>query len=138
MSFDKDYPMSRTQVRVLLVGLAVMAVVGGLLFGGAIPGLTPNYSEPATITLDGEAYHYTTVTVRSPSLFSNTTSPELFQFQNVSFYLWVTNWDSFTGGLVRGNGTEPNGTAFSFVLGQSANPPVNANLYISPDRADRR
>ena len=133
MSLDRDYPMSRTQTRVLLVGLALMAVVGGLLFGGVIPGLKPNYAEPATITLDGEPYHYTTVKVRSPSLFSNTTSPQLFRFENVSFYLWVTNWDSVTGGLVRGNGTEPNGTVSSFVLGISSNPPVNADLYISPD-----
>ena len=133
MSVDREYPMSRTQVRVLVVGLVAMAVVGMLLFGGLIPGLKPNYSEPVTVIVDGEAYYYTTVKLRSPSLLSNATTPQLFQFQNVSFYLWVTNWDSFTGGLVRGNGTEPNGTSFPFVLGQSSNPPVNANLYVSPD-----
>lgn len=126
--------MSRTQVRVLVVGLVVMAVVGGLLFGGAIPGLQPNYAEPATITIDGEAYHYTTVQLQWPSLFSNTTPPQLFRFQNVSFYLWLTDWDSITGGLLHGNGSEPNGTVSYFVLGQSATPPVHANLYVSPDR----
>ena len=125
--------MSRTQVRVLVVGLVVMAIVGGLLFGGAIPGLTPNYTLPATITIDGEAYNYSIVKLPSPSLLSNATSPQLFQFHNVSFYLWVTNWDSFSGGLVHGNGTEPNGTVFDFVLGRSAYPPVDTALFVSPD-----
>ena len=131
MSLDRDYPMSRTQVRVLVAGLVAMAITGGLLFGGAIPGLKPNYAEPTTITVDGEAYHYTTVELQPPNLFTNSTPPQLFQFQNVSFYLWVTNWGSLTGGLVRGNGTEPNGTCSNFVLGQSTDPPVNSNLYIS-------
>lgn len=126
--------MSRTQVRVLVVGLVVMGVFGGLLFGGVLPGLKPNYSEPSTVTIAGEAYYYTLVQVRSPNLFSNSTSPEQFLFHNVSFFLWVTNWDSFSGGLVHGNGTEPNGTVTSFVLGISANPPVDSQLFVAPDR----
>ena len=135
MSLDKDYPMSRTQARVLVVGLVTMAVIGGLLFGGIIPGLKPNYSEPATVTIGGESYYYTQVKLQSPALFSNSTTPQAFLFHNISFFLWVTNWNSFTGGLVWGNGTEPNGTVSHFVLGQSKNPPVDVDFYVAPDRA---
>ena len=135
MSLDTDYPMSRAQARALVVGLLIMAVFGGLLFGGALPGLKPNYSEPATVTIGGEAYYFTLVKLRSPALFSNSTSPQAFVFHNISFLLWVTNWDSFSGGLVRGNGTEPNGTVFSFVLGISPSLRVDADLYVAPDRA---
>ena len=135
MSLDTDYPMSRTQARALVVGLVSMAVIGGLLFGGALPGLKPNYSEPATVTIDGEAYYYTLVRLPSPALFSNSTAPQAFLFHNVSFFLWVTNWDSFSGGLVHGNGTEPNGTVSSFVLGSSSSPPVDSQLFVAPDRA---
>jgi len=112
-----------------------MAVFGGLLFGGVIPGLKPNYSEPTTVTIGGEAYYTTMVKLRSPALLSNTTTPESFLFHNISFFLWVTNWDSIDGGLVRGNGSEPNGTVFSFVLGMSESPPVDSELFVAPDRA---
>ena len=126
--------MSRTQVRVLVVGLVIMGVFGGLLFGGVLPGLKPNYSEPSTVTIAGEAYYFTLVQLRTPNLLSYSTSPELFLFHNVSFSLWVTNWYSLSGGLVHGNGTEPNGTVASFVLGISANPPVDSQLFVAPDR----
>lgn len=134
MSLDTDYPMSRSQARALVVGLVIMAVVGGLLFGGALPGLKPNYNAPATVTIGGAAYYYTLVKLRSPALFSNSTSPQSFLFHNISFLLWVTNWDSFTGGLVHGNGTEPNGTVSSFVLGMSSSSRVDSELYLAPDR----
>lgn len=127
--------MSRTQVRVLVVGLVIMAVIGGLLFGGVLPGLKPNYSEPTTVTIGGEAYYYTLVKLRAPALLSNSTTPQSFLFHNISFFLWVTNWNSFSGGLVWGNGTEPNGTVSNFVLGMSVNPPVDSELYVAPDRA---
>lgn len=135
MSLDRDYPMSRTQARALVVGLVVMGVVGGLLFGGLIPGLKPNYTEPATVSLGGVTYDYTQVKIRTPSLFRNSTTPEMFTFHNVSFFLWVTNWASISGGLVHGNGTETNGTVVGFVLGISSNPSVDRELFISPDRS---
>lgn len=134
MSLERDYPMSRTQVRILVVGLVVLGIFGGLLFGGVLPGLKPNYSEPSTVTIGGEAYYFAMVKLQTPSLFSNATSPERFAFHNISFFLWVTNWDSFSGGLVHGNGTEPNGNVSAFVLGLSSSPPVDSQLFISPDR----
>lgn len=133
MSLERDYPMSPTQVRVLVVGLVIMGVFGGLLFGGVLPGLKPNYSEPTTVTIGGQAYYFALVKVRTPSLFSNSSSAEQFEFRNVSFFLWVTNWHSFSGGLVHGNGTEPDGNVSAFVLGFSSNPPVDSQLFVSPD-----
>lgn len=134
MSLDRDYPPSKTQVRVLFVGLAVLMVFGALLFGGLIPGLKPNYTPPATVTVDGEPYFYTSIPLNFPAILSNHTSPQSYTFHNVSFQLWVTNWYGPSGGLVHGNGTEPNGSVYSFVLGESSSPSVNASLYVSPDR----
>ncbi|HYA70122.1 MAG TPA: hypothetical protein VEH28_01965 [Thermoplasmata archaeon] len=133
MSIDDDFPMSRTQARVLVAGLVIMGVLGVALFGGLIPGLKPNYTMPATLSLDGREYYYTSVLLNSPAILSNLTAPQPFSFHNVSFWLWVTNWGSPAGALVHGNGTEPNGTAFPFVLGQSNLPPVSATLFVSPD-----
>ena len=134
MVLERDFPITRTQAKVLVIGLFVMGAFGAALFGGAIPGLRPNYSAPSVIVVDGQPYYYTVVTVPTPGLFSNHSSPEAFAFHNITFHLWVTNWGSVTGGLVRGNGTETNGTVYSFVLGESVTPAVNATLFLSPDR----
>ena len=133
MGIDQDFPMSSAQVKVLIVGLLVMGGFGAALFGGVIPGLKPNYATPSITTLDGEPYYYTTVALNWPGALSNSTAPQPFAFHNVSFWLWVTNWGAPTGMFVHGNGTEPNGTTFSFVLGESVAPAGNATLYISPD-----
>lgn len=127
--------MSRTQVKVLIVGLVVMGVFGVALFGGVLPGLKPNYSFPATVSVDGEPYYYTSVALNWPGFLSNFTAPQPYIFHNVSFWLWMTNWGAPMGALVHGNGTEPNGTVSSFVLGESVVPPVNTTFYLSPDRA---
>jgi hypothetical protein len=134
MSIDRDYPPSKTQVRVLLVGLVILMAIGAALFGGFIPGLKPNYAPPATITVDGEPYYYTSVPLELPAILSNHTSPQSYTFHNLSFHLWVTNWYELSGGLVHGNATERNGSVYAFVLGQSSSPPVNASLFVSPDR----
>jgi hypothetical protein len=131
---EQDFPITKTQLKVLLVGLLVMAVFGAALFGGAIPGLRPNFTPPSFLYIDGEPYYYTTVNLGMPNLFSNETTPVSFAFHNVTFVMWIANWGSFTGGIVRGNGTETNGTTYPFVLGQSVVPPVNTSLYVSPDR----
>jgi hypothetical protein len=134
MGMDQDFPISGTQAKVLIVGLVVMGAFGAALFGGAIPGLKPNYTEPSTAVLDGEQYYYTNVFLSMPLFPINHTSPQFTTFHNVTFAIWLTNWYSVTGGLVRGNGTERNGTAYSFILGESETPPVNTTLFISPDR----
>lgn len=133
MSFDHDYPMTRTQVRVLVVGLLVMAVFGAALFGGAIPGLTPNYAPPSFLELDGQPYYYTTVTVAPLLPLGTSTPPAYFPFHNVTFAIWISDWYSLTGGMVNGNGTELNGTVYSFALGVSVHPPSNVTLFVSPD-----
>ena len=135
MSLDRDYPLSPTQVKVTLVGLLVLGGVFAALFGGFIPGLKPNYTPPATLQIEGESFYYTTVTLAPPAVLQNHTVPQTYWFHNVSYTLWVTNWGGFSGGIVRGNGTETNGTLFSFALGQSASPPVNATVYVTPDHA---
>lgn len=126
--------MTRTQAKVMVVGLLVMAIVGAALFGGFIPGLKPNYAGTDITELNGVPYYYTVIYLSTPFFPANQTSPQPFVFHNVTFLLWVTNWYGFTGGLVWGNGTEPNGTVYSFVLGQSYSPRVNATLYVSPDQ----
>jgi len=126
--------MTRGQVRVLLVGLLVIGGFGAALFGGAIPGLKPNYTAPATVFLNGATYYYATVLLNWPAPLANSTAPEPFVFHHVSFWLWMTEWGSPIGALVNGNGTEPNGTVFSFVLGESPVTHVQSILYTSPDR----
>jgi len=135
MGMDQDFPMSPTQAKVLVVGLVVMLAVGFALFGGFVPGMKPNYAPPATLMVNGAPYYYTTVSLNLPSIINNTTTPQAFTFHNVTFQLWLTNWYSPTGGLVRGNGTERNGSVASFVLGTSEHPPVSTSLFVSPDRA---
>jgi hypothetical protein len=132
---DKDIPMTSAQAKALIVGLIIMGGFGAALFGGAIPGLKPNLSEPNVISLDGGSYFLTTFVLSGPLFPLNHTSPQTVAFHNVSFAFWLTNWYAFTGGVVHGNGTEANGTVYSFVLGESSVPPVNTTLYLSPDRA---
>jgi len=125
--------MSRRQAAILIAGLVVMAGFGIALFGGAIPGLKPDYGGPNILILDGERYYFTTVFL-SVGFLANSSQPESFPFENVTFSLWTTQWNSFQGGLVHGNGTEANGTVYPFVLGSSSHPLVNTTLYVSPDR----
>lgn len=125
--------MTRRQATVLVVGLVIMAGFGIALFGGAIPGLKPNYGAPNILVLDGDRYYFTTVFL-SVGFLANSSLPQSELFENVTFSLWVSQWNSFEGGLVHGNGTESNGTVYPFVLGSSTNPPENTTLFISPDR----
>ncbi|HEY1198941.1 MAG TPA: hypothetical protein VGG32_09520 [Thermoplasmata archaeon] len=134
MGMDQDFPITGTQVKVLLVGLLVMGAFGAALFGGTIPGLKPNYSQPNFLVVGGEPYYFTTLSLAMPNLFLNYTLPQSFTFHNVTFALWVSGWGLFSGGLVHGNGTEADGTVYAFVLGESTTPPVNTTLFLSPDR----
>jgi hypothetical protein len=134
MGMDRDFPITAAQAKVLIVGLLVLGGFGAALFGGFIPGLKPNYSAPNILVLDGERYYFTTYFLSTPLYPTNFTAPESVSFHNVSFAFWVSNWFGPTGGLVHGNGTETNGTVYSFVLGMTSNPPVNTTLFLSPDR----
>jgi len=134
MGIDQDFPMTRTQVRVLVVGLLVMAVVGGVLFAGLLPGAKPTFAAPTIAVIDGESYYVEAVALSVPPLFQNSSAPQAFDFHNVTFELWVSNWYSFDAAEVHGNGTEPNGTVFSFALGPTATTSSSSTLYLSPDR----
>jgi len=133
MSMDRDFPISGTQAKALVVGLVVMAAFGAALFGGAIPGLKPNYTEPNKLVLNGEPYYFTTFFLKTPIYPLNHTSSQSTSFHNVSFSLWLTNWFTSSGGILHGNGTEPNGSVYAFVLGNSIAPLVNTTLFVSPD-----
>ncbi len=126
--------MTPTQVKVLVIGLAIMVGIGVALFGGVIPGVKPNLSQLNEVSIDGIQYVFTLAYLSHASVTSNTSSPQQFLVGNVTFELWVTNWNSFSGGIVHGNGTERGGLAYPFELGQSSAPPVNSTLFISPDR----
>lgn len=125
--------MSGTQRKVLVIGLVTMVVVGVALFSGVIPGLKPNYAGTDLLELNGTSYYFTVVYLGEPLYPANATTPQTFVFHNTTFALWVTNWYGWTGGIVRGNGTETNGTTFTFSLGHSYDPPVNRTTYVSPD-----
>jgi hypothetical protein len=133
MVIDQDFPMTRQQMRVMAVGLAVMAAVGIALFGGFIPGLKPNFSQPTVDAVDGHLYYVEPTLLHYPAL-GNTSQPWNVTFHNVTFVLEVTGWYYLTGGIVAGTGTEPNGTHYSFALGEFPNG-SRPTLYISPDHA---
>lgn len=132
MVFDRDYPMTSLQVRILLVGLAVMVAGGIVLFGGFIPGAKPNFSLSSIDSIDGHLYYAEPTPLHYPIL-GNSTSPWNVSFHNVSFQLAMTGWNYLTGGIVQGTGTELNGTHYSFELGVLPNG-SRPMLFISPDR----
>jgi len=123
-------PPSRRAAFATVIAVSVGFAFIVLLFGGFIPGLKPNFTPSATTTVDGQPYYWTDYLIPGPDPPANTTTPSNVTFHNVSFSIWVTNWFSLTGGHVHGNGTEANGTAFSFVLEGF---PVATTLYLTPD-----
>jgi hypothetical protein len=129
---DRDFPMNRREARILVVGLAVMAVLGILLFGGFLPGLHPTLTTSSFATIGGHQYFVESTPLHIPFAV-NSTSPWNVTFHNVTFELWLTNWYSVTGGVVHGIGIEPNGTAYSFTLGATLTNGSRPSLYLSPD-----
>lgn len=132
IGIDRDFPMTRTQRRALLIGFVVWAVAGGLLFGGFLPGFKPSLATTGIVTIGGHPYHFEFSQVRAPS-FANYTAPWNVTFFNVTFWLWLSNWYSVTGGVLHGNGTEANGTSYPFVLGTPLPNGTRPTLFVSPD-----
>jgi|GEM_PF-635008 len=132
MVLDRDFPMSSVQKRALVGGIVVMLVIGVALFGGLVPGLKPNYSAPSVTTWNGHEYYLEPTVLHIP-LLVNSSAPWNVTFHAVTFELRLTNWYSFTGGIVHVNGTEANGSRYSFALGQMLPNGSRAMLYISPD-----
>ncbi len=134
MVLEHDYPMTRTQVTVMVVGLVIMAAVGIALFGGLLPGVKPDLNFPSEVTINGQLYHFARSSLHTP-LFSNQSQPWNVSFENVSFEFWLTNWYSWFGGVVHGVGTEVNGTAYAFEIGATTANGSRSPLYLSPDGA---
>jgi hypothetical protein len=128
---DGDYPITRRQVKLLVVGLAVMAVAGGALFGGFLPGLHPTFGSDL-ITLQGHQFYEQSTPLHVPFLV-NTSSPWNVSYRNVTFQFWLTNWYSVSGGVVHGIGTEVNGSSHGFVLGIASLNGSRQTLYLAPD-----
>jgi hypothetical protein len=116
------------------IALVAMAAFGIALFGGYIPGLRPNYSEPATIEVRGLPYYWTEYHLSWPVPPATTTTPSVVTFHNITFALWLTNWYSGPGGIVNGNGTEPNGTVYAFNLTLASLGANSTSPFFSPDR----
>lgn len=133
MALDRDVPMTPAQRRILVIGLIVMLGFGVALFGGAIPGLRPSYTVSDVATLDGRPYYVGSTPLHGP-VFGNSTPPWNVSFRNVTFDLWLTNWNSLHGGEVHGNGTESNGTRYGFVLGETLPNGTRTEFFLSPDR----
>ncbi len=135
MVLDQDYPIGRRQAQITVLGLVIMAIIGGLLFGGFLPGVHPDFTAPAIATLDGHQYYVEPIVLQVPLPVSTSSSPWNVTFHNVTFTLWLTDWYSGPGGIVHGIGTEPNGTAYPFSLGGYATNGTRITLFLSPDYA---
>ena len=123
-----------TSRRVLVAGGAVFAVAlafGAALFSGSIPGLGGPPS--SDVQIGGHAYYSEFFDAPFPPWGNNTSAPSSVDFHNVTFWLWVTGWYRPDGTLVHGNGTELDGTTYSFVLGGVSDNGTRSELYLAPD-----
>lgn len=126
---DRDFPING---RLTLVALVAAGAVGVALFGGYLPGLHPDYGPAGIETVDGHSYYYDTIVVPFPPIGSNTTSPEPHSFHNVTFWIWVTDWYSITGGELHGNATLANSSAYPFEFQGSEFGTGAAQVYLAP------
>jgi hypothetical protein len=110
---------------------AVAIAFGVALFSGSIPGLPGHIT--SNVKLDGHEYYSELYWIGFPQAANNSTTPAPVHFHNVTFWVWLTGWDSPQGAYVHGNGTETNGTSFPFVLGGMLSNVSRATLYVSPD-----
>jgi hypothetical protein len=132
MVLDRDYPVSSLQLKILAVSFAACIVFGFALFGGFLPGLRPSSSGAPETSIEGRPYYLDVVPIAVP-WFANASAPWNVTFHNVTFDLRATHWYSGGGGWIVGNGTETNGSRFSFVLGGYGSNGTRTTLYLSPD-----
>lgn len=132
---DRDFPIGRREAKITVVCLVIGGIVGALLFGGYLPGLHPQLSEPKYIELNGEQYVWTTLGVPSPIFGFNFTKAVNVSFANVTFFLWVTHYDGFDNQTLDGNATLSNGTVYSFALESRPDPSDRVTQYIAPGGA---
>jgi len=124
-------PWSRKKIVTVVAVYAVAIGFGVSLFTGSIPGLGGNLD--AHVMLDGHAYYSDFYWLGFPSIGNNSTPPASLVFHNVTFWIWLTGWGLPQGSLVHGNGTELNGTSYSFQLGGLPSNPSRTDLFVSPD-----
>jgi hypothetical protein len=132
---DRDFPPTPTQWKLTVSALAIGGVVGLLLFGGALPGLHPNFSPHTYFTFEGRNYYWTQLVVPTPWLGSNRTLPVEGSFHNVSYWTWVTDWTVLGGAYLHGNATMVNGTVDVFSIGGSHFRSNWTDQYVSPGAA---
>jgi len=115
-----------------VVALFAVAISFGIaLFSGSIPGLPASHS--STVTFDGRSYYYYGYFLPFPQLGTNSTPPASVVFHNVTFWVWITDWLGPHGTYVHGNGTEPNGTTYAFLLGESPTNGTRTMSFVAPD-----
>ncbi|MCI4339099.1 MAG: hypothetical protein L3J68_02040 [Thermoplasmata archaeon] len=124
-------PPNRRKIIGVVAVYAVALTFGAALFSGSIPGLGGHIT--SNVVIAGHDYYSESYSIPFPQLGNNSTSPAPVAFHNITFWLWETGWYSQYGSYVHGNGTEPGGTSYSFVLGGLASNVSRAVLYISPD-----
>ncbi len=132
-SLGPPRPLSRKERRKLLQAGLVYAVAIGFgiaLFAGAVPGVPA----PATVyvTVAGHSYFSYGYFLPLPQLGRNSTPPASVEFHNVTFWVWTSGWYDPRGSYVSGNGTEPNGTTYSFVLGGSPTNASRVTTFVAP------
>ncbi len=116
---DQDFPMSRRQGQVLVVGLVAMAVVGVALFGGWIPGVHPG-AGGSVLTYQGRPYFWTFLTVPYPLWPANTSGPVNYTFHGAALALGTKNWYALGGGELVGTIAPENATPTNFTLTAAA------------------
>jgi len=131
---DRDYPMTPGQLRTTVIALAAAGLVGLALFGGYLPGLKPDYSNLGIADVNGHEYYWRVIEVPAPLPGGpNYTAPEPIAVENVTFWIWVTDWYSLAGGHLHGNASASNGTEYPFVLVGGGLPGTQVTQYFSPD-----
>lgn len=116
-----------------VVAFALAIGFGVALFSGHFPGLPGQI--PTGVTLDGHQYSADTYYLGIPAIGSNRTLPSSVAVGNITFWVWTTGWYTWNGTWLHGNGTEPNGTTYSFVLGGTPSNPGRPTTFIAPGAA---
>ncbi|MGB6500467.1 MAG: hypothetical protein WBG19_03570 [Thermoplasmata archaeon] len=129
---DRDFALSSRDIRLTFSALVVSGIVGLLLFGGVLPGLRPDFTPPATVTVDGQSYYWTAFTVPLPLPFSEVSGHVSVAFHNVTFWAWITNWSIVGGEYLHGNASEPNGSVYPFVMGGFPAQTNWTDQYVTP------
>lgn len=132
---DRDFPIDARHAKFTVGALLVGGAFGLLLFGGALPGLTPHYAPPKFYELNGEPYYWSSYIVPTPLFFGNSTPYTSIALANVTFHIHVAQYVTETDLDLVGNATMPNGTVYPFTLVGRPSPADRVSQFLSPDGA---